>query len=267
MPEVCGRPWDLGRTHIMAILNATPDSFSDGGVVPNMSKEALVAHIAQIVQDGATVLDVGGQSTRPGHVAVDPEVEWHRVEPVLDAIRMAAVDVVVSVDTGHPTVARNALAHGAHVINDVTGRVQSEMAQVVRDAGAGWILMRSAPLTVARDCKAQWQDLLAGALAAGVPSDRLVLDPGLGFGEPPGPDVEANLALLDGAARWARPYPVVIGASRKRFVGAWAGKERPADRDAASALLAVRAVRHGAKVVRVHNVAATRRAFDAAGIP
>lgn len=237
----------------MAILNATPDSFSDGGTLA----QDLDGRIRAAVAAGADVLDVGGESTRPGHSPVPADEELRRVLPVLAACRRLAPGVPVSIDTRKAAVAQAALAAGAAFVNDVSGLDDPGMAKVVRDAGCGVVLMRHRDLAgdVVAACKAELAWLVARARVAGIPGDAIALDPGLGFGDPPGGDPEANWALLRGVRDYAQGFPVLVGASRKRFLAQ--GEAVAARRVARSVDAAVQAVQAGASLVRVHDVAET----------
>lgn len=250
----------------MGILNATPDSFSDGGDLQD--PKVLKDRIRAMIQAGADILDVGGESTRPGHEEVPLLTELERVIPVIHAIRMQDKDVLVSIDTRKAGVADAALTAGANMVNDVSGFGDPDMPGVVKRRGCPVILMRNKDLDgdIVVACREELDDLVMKARRAGIPDGRVILDPGLGFGKRPGPSVEDNLALISGVADYAQGFQVLIGASRKRFVGAWADEPDVAKRDAASAELAVRAVRAGASIVRVHDVAATVAALKDAGL-
>ena len=166
---------------------------------------------------------------------------------------------MLSIDTRKAAVARAALAAGADLVNDVSGLDDPAMAGVVRDAGCCVVLMRhrDLPGDVLAACGAELGGLVARARAAGIPDDAIVLDPGLGFGDPPGGDPVANLALLRGAHAYAQGFPVLVGASRKRFIGTWTGEPVAARRVAGSVAAAVEAVRAGVAIVRVHDVKET----------
>jgi dihydropteroate synthase len=230
----------------------------------------LEARIRQALADGADILDVGGESTRPGHAPVATDEEARRVLPVLAAIRKVAPQAVVSIDTRKASVAKAALAAGADLVNDVSGLGDPAMAAVVKDAGCSIVLMRHAPCTgeggegdVVAAARGQLAALVAKARAAGLADRQLLLDPGLGFGDPPGADVDANLALLCASATYPEGLPVLVGASRKRFIGAMMGEPEPSLRVAGSVAAAVLAVRSGAAIVRVHDVAETVAALRA----
>lgn len=240
----------------MGILNATPDSFSDGGrLAVDMGEK-----VARMLADGADILDVGGESTRPGHTAVPAGEEAARVLPVIREVRTRSPVIPVSIDTRKAAVARAALAAGASFVNDVSGMSDPGMAAVVREAGCAIVLMRDQPLDrtdIVGSCTAQLAALVAKARAAGIGDHAIILDPGVGFGDPPGADVAANMALVQGGSRYGQGFPVLVGASRKRFIGTMTGVQEPARRVAGSVAVAVAAVRAGAAVVRVHDVAET----------
>lgn len=264
VPLARGRLLRIDRPLVMAIVNATPDSFSDGGRLEALGPAALEEYVGGLLAAGADILDVGGESTRPGHQRVPPDEEKRRILPVLAAIRRAAPEAVVSVDTRNAAVAAAALAAGADFVNDVSALGDPAMAGVVRAARCGVVLMRHEPLdakAVAASCAAQLTQLVERARASGLRDDQILLDPGLGFGDPPGGDVAANLALLTQGATHPSGLPVVVGASRKRFLGTMTGEAVPERRLGASVAAALLAVQHGAAVVRVHDVRETAQAL------
>jgi dihydropteroate synthase len=254
----------LDRPLIMGVVNVTPDSFYDGG--RHATGRAAIEHARRLVQEGADLLDVGGESSRPGADPVPVEEELQRVLPVLDGLR--EVGVPISVDTTKPEVMRAVLEHGAAMINDITALASPEALESVARTEAGVCLMhmQGRPRTmqadpVYADVVAEVRDFLAARAAAcgaaGIGRERIVLDPGFGFGK----TVDHNLALLarlDDIA--ALGFPVLAGWSRKSSLGRVTG--RPAeDRLPASLAAALLAVQHGARMVRVHDVAATRDAL------
>jgi dihydropteroate synthase len=259
----------LERSCLVGILNVTPDSFSDGGrhLAPADALEGARA----MQQAGAAILDVGGESTRPGAGAPDEAEELRRVVPVVQALA-AEIALPVSVDTRRSRVAEAALAAGAEIVNDVSGLTHDpRMAGVVRDAGAGVVIMhmRGDPATM--DAHATYRDVAAEvaaelaerrdrALEAGIAREAIVLDPGLGFAK----RAEHNFAVLDRLASvTALGHPVMVGPSRKRFLGAATGA--PVDRrDAATAAACVAARLRGARLFRVHDVGAAREALAVA---
>ncbi|WP_232549142.1 dihydropteroate synthase [Propioniciclava soli] len=263
----------MTRPHVMGIVNVTPDSFSDGGLWA--TPDAAVARAHALVADGADVIDVGGESTRPGAPRVEADTELARVLPVVAAL--AAAGVTVSVDTTRATVAAEALASGASVINDVSGGLADPaMLATVAEAGATYIAMhwRGPSSTMAAQASyprgvADIVDELAArrdaCLAAGIAPERLVLDPGIGFSK----TAEHNWAVLREWGRFeALGHPLLLAVSRKRFLGALLGgpdaPRPPEGRDAATAALSALFAHRGLWGVRVHAVRATADALAAA---
>jgi dihydropteroate synthase len=259
----------------MGIINVTPDSFSDGGKF--FSPSAAAAHGRMLISMGADMLDIGGESTRPqGATPVSEEEELQRVIPVLDALHVSNPDVPISVDTVKSGVARAALAHGADVINDVSGfRLDSEIAEVCADRGAGVILMhsRGGVETMGTYIDAVYGDDAVGeiivelgarvewARAAGVARENIAIDPGVGFAK----RTEHSLRVLRELSRFAElGLPVAIGASRKRFVGEMSGAKEVEDRIDGTTAANVLALAGGARIFRVHDVDHARRALDMA---
>ena len=249
------------RTLVMGIVNVTPDSFSDGGL--HAGADDAVAHGLRLAAEGADILDIGGESTRPGSdpVAVDEELE--RVVPVVAGLREAApAGVALSVDTRRPQVARAAIDAGASIVNDVTAAADPAMFEVARVTGAGLVLMHmlGEPKTMQvdptyDDVVAEVLDFLArrlgAAVAAGLQRDRLCVDPGIGFGK----NLAHNLALLHDIEAFEQlRVPVLDGASRKRFIGQLTGVDDPAERVEGTAGAVAWCAAHGVDVVRVHDV-------------
>ena len=247
---------------IMGIINVTPDSFSDGGV--NFDAGNAIASALRMEKDGASIVDVGGESTRPGANPVSAEEELVRVVPVIQGIR-AQSDIPISIDTMKAAVAEAALAAGADMVNDVTAlRFDPDMAGVVRDSGVPVILMhmRGEPRTMQENPHyfdlmgeiknelARWRDEAAGK---GVPRENIFIDPGLGFGK----TFEHNLEILARASEFPMIAPLVIGASRKAFVGHLTGRPAGAARLHGSLAAAAAATMGGASIIRVHDVRET----------
>ncbi|MBX6426464.1 MAG: dihydropteroate synthase [Variibacter sp.] len=253
----------LGRPAVMGILNVTPDSFSDGGRFVDPIRAAQ--HAAQLLADGADVLDVGGESTRPyGAVPISAEEEWRRVGPVLRTV--AGFGVPISIDTMKATVAAKALAAGAVIVNDVWGlQNDPDMARVVAEHDAGLIVMHNrAAADPSIDIFAEVEAFLARSLElaarAGIRRERIVIDPGIGFGKTP----EQSLALIARLDRLKSfGLPILIGLSRKRFIAAVSPSE-PHQRLGGSIAGNLAAVRAGAAIVRVHDVAETVQALRVA---
>jgi dihydropteroate synthase len=264
----------LRRTAVMGVLNVTPDSFSDGGRYRDVP--AAVAHAEQMIAEGADLIDIGGESTRPGAQRVSPAEEADRVLPVVAAV--AALGVPVSVDTMRAGTARAAVANGAVLVNDVSGGcADPSMLDVVAELAVPVVLMhwrghsdtmaeRASYTDVVAEVAQALGERVAAAVAAGVARDRIAVDPGLGFAK----EADHNWSLL---ARLERAVPaglpVLVGASRKRFLGALladaAGEPRPTGRrDAASAAVTALAAVNGTWCVRVHDVAASADAVRVA---
>jgi dihydropteroate synthase len=251
----------------MGVLNVTPDSFSDGGRY--LDAEAAVVRGRQLIDDGADLIDLGAESTRPGAAPVAADTQWRRLEAPLSAL--LAAGACVSVDTASGEVARRALAAGAQVVNDVTALRDPDMAPAVRASGAGIVLMhmRGTPETMqeepryrdaARDI-ADWLRLRRdGALRAGLAAETIALDPGIGFGKTARHNFEI-LARLEEIIALGRP--VLIGVSRKSFLGAVLDLPAPERLEGGLAATAV-AVHHGARIVRTHDVRETVRAVRVA---
>lgn len=270
LPLAGGGRLRLDGCGVMGILNVTPDSFSDGGDLleeGQVAPEAVVRRARAMLAAGARALDLGGESTRPGHEPVTAGDEAERVVPAVEAVRDALPHAVLSVDTQKPAVARAALDAGAHLLNDVSGGRDPGMLAAAREAGCAIVLMRRDDLS-AKDlvgsCGRQMEAIRQRALDAGLAPDQVVMDPGLGFGDPPGGDVAANLRLVDRLQELA-PTPTLVGASRKRFVGRASGVEAPRERVAGSVAVACLAARRGAALVRVHDVAPTVQALRVLG--
>ena len=261
---------------VMGVVNVTDDSFSDGGRYLDPAR--AVEHALALVAEGAAIIDVGGESTRPGAVRIDSAVEVARIIPVVK--ELAAQGITVSIDTMHAVVARAALENGAAIVNDVSGgRADPDMAAVVAEAGVPWVLMHwhsvqaDQPHEVPnyRDVVAEVRgELLAAvdsAVAAGVDHDKVIIDPGLGFAK----TAQHNWALLRALPELvATGVPVLVGASRKRFLGSLLadpdGAPRPPDgRDTATAVISALAGLHGAWGVRVHDVRASVDAVKVVG--
>ena len=258
------------RTLVMGIVNVTPDSFSDGALFA--SAEDAVAHGARLVDEGADLVDVGGESTRPGSDPVEVDEELRRVVPVIEGLAKARPGTPLSVDTRKPEVASAALDSGASVVNDIAAGRNSALLETVSRTGAGIVLMHmlGEPKTMQDDPR--YDDVVAevheflrerieAAVFAGIPEERICIDPGIGFGK----NVDHNLALLRAVpALRILGAAVMVGASRKGFIGALTGIDDAAARLEGSLAVAVLAAAHGADLVRVHDVEATVRALKVA---
>jgi dihydropteroate synthase len=246
----------------MGIVNATPDSFSDGGALVNV--EAGVEAGLQMVADGAAIVDVGGESTRPGASLVSLDEELERVIPLISGL--SSHDVLVSVDTSKPQVAVAAIEAGAVIVNDVTGLGNQKMRDICADAGVGVVVMhmQGTPRTMQRDPRYDdvvsevREHLLAragAAVASGISPESIIIDPGIGFGKTLGHNIEVMMHLDEFSDAG---YPVLLGTSRKGFLGAILepvrGATSPDERDGATAATIALAVAAGVNIFRVHNV-------------
>ena len=257
------------RVLVMGVLNVTPDSFFDGG--QHMTTKAAVNHALEMVRDGADIVDVGGESSRPGAAPVPAEVELSRVVPVITGIRESS-DVLISVDTTKSRVARAALAAGADIVNDISAlRFDPEMGPLIAEAGAGVVLMhmQGTPRTMqenptysdpVEEIKEFFSARMEAAVRAGIPEERIILDPGIGFGK----RLEHNLAILRRIGSFLElGAPVLIGLSRKSFLGELLGLP-PAERLVGTVAANAVAVRNGADIIRVHDVKEGRQTADVA---
>ena len=264
------RPWGPGPV-VVGILNVTPDSFSDGGNY--VDPEAAAEHAAAMLDEGAAIIDVGGESTRPGSDPVSPEEEARRVVPVIERIVAARPGAIISVDTYRSATAAAALEAGAAIVNDVTAlRGDPRMAAVVSEAGCPVILMhmQGEPKTmqseprytdVVREVNDFLRSRVEHAVAAGVGEENVIVDPGIGFGK----TVDHNLTLLrDLKSVVDLGFPVLVGASRKRFIGSITGVEEAAERVFGTVASTVLAYERGATLFRVHDVGANSEALAVA---
>jgi dihydropteroate synthase len=247
---------DRDRPRVMGIVNATPDSFSDGGLA--FEVDAAIARGLQLEADGADILDIGGESSRPGSAPIPLGEELRRVIPVVEGL-VSRAKVPISVDTTKPEVARAALEAGAAIINDICGLDSFEMAQVVNEFDAGVVLMhmRGEPATMQH--APIYDDVVSEVIAAladrfgrwGIARERIAIDPGIGFGK----TIEHNLMLLRNLDRFASlGCAVIVGTSRKGFLGTLTGRA-VSDRTTASVVSSLLAIRQGVGIVRVHDVA------------
>lgn len=263
---ICGLTLDVPR--VMGILNVTPDSFSDGGTLSSVA-DALARARAMAVD--ADILDIGGESTRPGAEEVAVADEIARVVPVIAAIRDAGITTPISIDTRKAAVALAALDAGADMVNDVTAlRFDPEMAAVVAEAGVPVCLMHSQgrPETMQDDPRYDavvfdvfdhLAERIAAAEAAGIARDKIITDPGIGFGK----TLQHNVRLLQSIAVYHDlGLPILLGASRKRFIGTITGADEAQDRLGGSVAVALHGVAHGVQIVRVHDTKETRQAIS-----
>ncbi|ULJ59337.1 dihydropteroate synthase [Wielerella bovis] len=255
---------DLSRPKVMGIVNITPDSFSDGGVYSGSLKNTL-AHAEKLLHDGADILDIGGESTRPNADYVSPEIEWQRVQPVL--AELAQWNVPISLDTRRAVIMRLALEQGyVDIINDVQALEDEGAMELVAQSSAGVCLMHMQGLPENMQNNPVYQDVVdevARYLServrlceqAGIALNRITLDVGFGFGK----TLAHNIALMQHLPQLSTSYalPLLVGVSRKRMIGEMIEREIPAERVAGSVAAALFAIQHGAKIVRVHDVRET----------
>ncbi len=263
------RTLDLGKPVLMGVLNITPDSFSDGGLY--FARDAAVRRLDELQAEGADVIDIGGESTRPGAAPVSQEDELRRVVPAIE-IATARYHVPISIDTAKSSVARAALDAGAEIINDISGlRFDPEIANLAGESGAGLVLMhiRGEPRTMQQrihyhdlmgEIRAELRESTERALAAGCRRDQLVVDPGIGFGK----TAEHNLTIINELGQVRElGFPVLIGPSRKSFIGKMLGLEVE-DRLEGTIAACIVALLRGARIFRVHDVVEVRRALEMA---
>jgi dihydropteroate synthase len=257
-----GRILSLGRPLLMGIINATPDSFSDGGMLA--SNAAAISHGLMLAGEGADILDIGGESTRPGHVPVDAETETARVVPVIAGLK-SQTTTPISIDTSKARVAQAALEAGASVVNDVWGcHRDPAIAAVAARFGAPMILMHNREMVdggidIMADVLRFLERSIAIATAAGVPHAQIVVDPGIGFGK----TQEQNQRMIREIDQLSvLGCPVLLGASRKSTIGRITGQDVPKDRVAGSIAAHLHGVAKGVAIIRAHDVAAHRQAMD-----
>lgn len=257
-----GKILDLqGRTHIMGILNATPDSFSDGGRFSGL--ESALMHAREMAAAGADIIDIGGESTRPGAEALPEEEELQRIIPLIERLS-GELAVPLSVDTYKSSVAEKALQAGASIVNDISGlRFSPDMARVVADHGAALVIMhiKGTPRDMQQnpvyedvigEIRTYLEEGIAIAARAGVDPEKILVDPGIGFGK----TLEHNLSILNRLSEFrSLGRPVVLGTSRKKFIGAILGIPAPDQRVDGTAATVALGIERGASVVRVHDVA------------
>ena len=252
-----------GQCSVMSIVNVTPDSFSDGGTA--FAPDIAVRAALQALSDGADIIDIGGESTRPGATPVSLDEEWDRIAPVIAGVLKSCPDTIISVDTYKPEIARRAIAAGALIVNDITGLDPSgNMTEVVAQSSAGVVIMHMQGTPSTMQIKPEYEDVVGEvisffhrriqtAVQAGIAKERIAVDPGIGFGK----TLEHNLTILRNLNKFAElGCALLIGTSRKRMIGDITG--RPVgERTAGSVASALHAAWHGAQVVRVHDTAAT----------
>lgn len=256
---------DLAQPHVMGILNVTPDSFSDGG--KHNSQEQAVAYALQMIADGATVIDIGGESTRPGALVVEVEEEIRRVVPVVE--ELAQHNVIISIDTSQPEVMRKAVQAGAHIWNDVRALTRPNALITAAELDIPVIIMhmRGEPTTmnnlnqysdVTQDVMGELQHRINAALAVGIKPENIMIDPGFGFAK----NAQQNLKLLqEFHLLTSLGYPILSALSRKRFIGEVLGESNAQNRVVGSVAAHLLSIQQGACMVRVHDVKATSDAI------
>lgn len=249
------------RTFLMGILNMTPDSFSDGGSYQTISN--ALHHVEQMIAEGADIIDVGGESSRPGFLPVSPEEEQARVLPIISAIKKQYPNVPISIDTSKATVLDKAAQAGADMANDIWGfRKDPQMAQVVAKHNMTCCLMHNRELphyqNLLEDIVSDLSVSIGIALATGIPKDRIILDPGIGFAK----NQQDNLKVIQNIKELKRhlPYPFLLGASRKSFIGATLGGLPVQQRLEGTLAVSVIGVANGCDFIRVHDVLQNKRA-------
>ncbi len=257
----------LDRPRIMGIVNVTPDSFADGGQYATPAQ--AIAHALSLEQEGADILDIGGESTRPGAVPVSVDEELRRVMPVIEGLR-GRVRVPLSIDTRNSGVMRRAASAGVRILNDISAlthdplsletAVQTRLAVILMHARGDPRTMQQQPRydDVLLDVYDYLESRIEACMHAGIARDRLIVDPGIGFGKTGAHNLQllAGLSLFHGLGT-----PILLGASRKRFIGALTGAAKPSDRVPGSVAAALHGAAQGAQILRVHDVAATRQAL------
>lgn len=247
-----GKVLHIDRTYIMGILNVTPDSFSDGGLFS--AADSAVDHALQMINQGADIIDIGGQSTRPGHTPISPDEEWSRIQPVLSSL-CGKVNVPISVDTYYPEVAKNAAELGAEIFNDVTGFRDPLMRKYAAQYKVGCIVMHDIQLDESADACAELLDFYKSrtveCIDDGISPEYICLDPGIGFGK----SYEQNLQI---AAQFDRQclegYTMLAAASRKRVVGMSCGNPPADQRCSGTIAIHTACILGGAHIIRVHDV-------------
>jgi dihydropteroate synthase len=272
MKTLCGFATLLKKNKplIMGILNTTPDSFSDGGKFTTLDSSS--AHALQMINEGADLIDIGGQSTRPGAVEISAEEEIRRILPVIKYLRKKAPEKILSVDTSKAEVAETVLKEGVAVINDVSGGQGKALLEVVSKYDAGLIIMHKKGSPESMQLNPSYEDVVGEikaylthmcdlAYSAGVSKDKLVVDPGIGFGKL----LEHNMAILNALTEFSEiGYPVMIGTSRKRSLQEICGTGTPSQLEGATCATTALGVQSGVTIFRVHDVKANRQAADVA---
>lgn len=232
---------------IMGIVNVTPDSFSDGG--DHFSPDDAVECAFKLIDDGADIIDIGAQSTRPGHIPVSDKEEWERLEPVLKALN-GKISVPVSIDTYYPYVAEKSLSLGADIINDVSGVINPDMAKIIKESGAGWVIMHNGAGS-AEDIKNFFEASLAECKRLNIDKSQICLDMGIGFGK----NYKENLELLTKMDYYRiEAFPLLLGTSRKRVIAEGSRQSEPKQRIYGNIAADTVAIMQGVDIIRLHDV-------------
>lgn len=257
--QIGNRILDMKRTHVMGILNITPDSFSDGGKWTHMDQS--LSHVEQMIKEGAAIIDVGGESTRPGYTKISDEEEIGRVVPVIEGIK-SRFDIPVSIDTYKPAVAKEACRAGADLVNDIWGlQYDAAMAEVVKESDKAVCIMHNRNVVDYENFVEDWikdiQNSIQIAQNAGIDESKIILDPGVGFAK----TYEMNLLAIKHMDKLLElDFPVLLGASRKSVIGLTLDVP-VAEREEGTVATTVMAVMKGCQFVRVHNVKANMQAI------
>lgn len=245
----CGkRTIEYGNSVVlMGIVNITPDSFSDGGKW--FDKNSAVQHALNLIEQGADIIDLGAQSTRPGYNEIPAEEEWKRLESVIKTLR-PMTDVPISVDTYFPYVAEKALEEGADIINDVSGIVNPKMAEIVKKTGCGWIIMHNGSGSV-KEVGEFFKKSAQQCIKIGIHKNQICFDMGIGFGK----DYQQNLELIAGVSRYKpEEYPLLLAVSRKRVIAQASVQDNPQERVYGNISADTAAVLGGVDIIRLHDI-------------
>lgn len=235
------------KIRIMGIVNVTPDSFSDGGSFFNANR--AVSHALKLINDGADILDIGAQSTRPGYVEISAREEWTRLEPVLFELRKKT-DIPISVDTYFSSVAEKALSYGADIINDISGKITPEMADLIKKSGAGWVITHNGSGSVS-EVKNFFKSSAVKCGEYGICKNQICFDMGIGFSK----SYEQNLELIANVCEYKlKGYPLLLGASRKRVIARASGQSEPQKRTLGNIAADTAAILGGVDIIRIHDV-------------
>ncbi len=246
------------KTVLMGIVNVTPDSFSDGGKF--FDEENAVSHSLKLIEEGADIIDIGAQSTRPGYNEISDKEEWERLAGVLTKLR-EKTEIPISVDTYFPYVAEKALENGADIINDVSGIVNPEMARIIKNTGAGWVIMHSGAGSVT-EVNAFFKEAEKKISDYNINKNQICFDMGIGFGK----SYEQNLELIANIGEYKlKGYPLLLGTSRKRVIGKSSNQENPTQRIYGNIAADTVAILGGADIIRLHDIKNEKQGINTAG--